>query len=55
MTVTGGQVTPGVYDSDQGLALKVFGGIAHLLGARAMAKRAHIIAPKPTPAAQLFR
>src|SRR4029077_11830086 len=54
VTVTGCQVTPGVDDRDDGLALKIVKRVAHLFGPRTVSKRAQIIFAKPAMAAKLF-
>src|SRR5262249_43483198 len=55
VTMTGRQITPSVDDGDNGLALKIFQRITHLLGARAMCKRTQVIPAKPAMTPGLFR
>ena len=47
-------VGPRIHNADQRLARPVFGPVAHLHGARAMAERAQIIGREPACAAQSF-
>src|SRR6185437_16656257 len=55
MRLAGIQIAPGVEDADDRLAGPILLVIAHLLHARAMAKRTEIIRPQPSQAAELLR
>jgi hypothetical protein len=52
--VAGVDVAPGVDDSDHRLAPVILGGVTHLPGARAVAKRTQVPHPIPAVATQLF-